>query len=374
LGGPILTSARRYDWQRLWVERDDQVPRDGDGFAYKPEAEWAMYHEHPPKTLAELADERCLVLLGEPGMGKTFALSDELARLEESAAGCQLVDLKGVAGETALRDRVRHALGDQTHVLLFDSLDEGLLRVDTIFDSLIEALKREAASWIKASGTRVRIACRSAEWPADGKERLEGRLGEGAVKVLLLAPLTRADVSMAARAEGLDAGQFIGDVIERGAVPLVSRPVTCRMLLGIAARREPLPRRQTDLYEKGCLALADEIDEKRRKRGGLLPASRRLAIARRIAALTVFSNRAFVDTSPVHQRQQEALWVDDIVAGEEVEGDTVFQIDADHVREVLDTALFRSSRLIASSSRTGHTPSTSPPATCSIASCPSSRF
>lgn len=338
-----------FEWVRYWTDASRPAPSDHDGFSLAPDQVAEYFGSSGISDLASLGDVQCLVLLGEPGMGKSTALKAEYERVKSQRVGVFWLDLKTYESGDELRREISDLLNDSTSEIFVDSLDEGLLRVGTLFGSLVRSLRAAAGSRIASGDLRLRIACRAAEWPEDGVSSLSDLFGQNNILVRLLAPLCRKDVAAAADAMNLDAAAFLGELADRNAIPFAVRPVTLRMLLGIRARGEPLPVRQIDLYERGCLALAEEMDSRRiqaaRKADGMIGSLRpvrRLAIARRLAALLIFCQRSAIDLRPSHEVGDGSLRLAEVAGGAELDRSDEFQVSEADVREVVETALFRS--------------------------------
>ncbi|WP_148294330.1 NACHT domain-containing NTPase [Azospirillum sp. B506] len=327
-----------FPWTRKWVPEKQSAPVDPEGFLL-PTAEAASRYGTTAVELSALESVRCLVLLGEPGMGKSTALRDQAERDRAAGKRVAAIDLKTIENGEALTEELNEALSTGADILAIDSLDEGLLRVDTIFSTLLRRLRPHAKS-VDQGRLHVRIACRAAEWPDGGAGRLAEIFEPDSVMVHELAPLTRADVALAASHVGLDEVEFIAEVVAREAVPFATRPVTLLMLLDMRRRGEALPNRQVELYERGCLRLCEEIDEKRRKTAS--DARHRLAVARRVAALLVYTRHSTIDTRPAHEAEHDALHIADIAGSVEVLDGREFPVNEPDVRDALETALFRS--------------------------------
>ena len=64
-----------YNWNRYWVPREGSFSFDFDGFLHPPttQAQFAQWRKTAAVSFEGLLAKPCLVLLGEPGIGKSFA-------------------------------------------------------------------------------------------------------------------------------------------------------------------------------------------------------------------------------------------------------------------------------------------------------------
>jgi hypothetical protein len=226
-------------------------------------------------------------------------------------------------------------------VLQLDSLDEGLLRIDSIANLLAEELPRYPTKRLS-----LRIACRTAVWPSSTLEpALETIWGASAVGIFEMAPLCRRDVADAATISDLDADSFIRELYAANVVPFAIRPLTLNLLLDLFKKDGKLPRSVADIYLRGCLTLCEEQNPSRRDaaRLGAHTAAQRLRIASQIAAVTMLANRYAVWAGP----EGEGVPDEDIslrtIAGSTEQGNfPSFAITEASIRETLDTGLFTS--------------------------------
>jgi hypothetical protein len=135
-------------------------------------ADW-LTGPHAPVPLAALQRWRSLALLGEPGIGKSTTLKEEadrVAMLPEAASLASIyVDLRAFSSESLLYQRVFESekftawkTGSSHLFLHIDSLDEALLRIDSIANLFASEL-----SGLPTDRLSIRIACRTAVWPAE---------------------------------------------------------------------------------------------------------------------------------------------------------------------------------------------------------------
>lgn len=302
------------------------------------------------RTLDEMRDDPCIVLLGEPGMGKSTELrrafdgarSDALTHSDAAL----LIELRDVDSSQALARKVTERpevvawrAGSHTLTLFIDSLDEGLLGVPALASNLAALLED-----LDAKRLRLRLASRVADWPKLLEDALARRWGKQVLRIMQMAPLRESDVGLAAGADlGSGSGGFMTLVKSRGIGAMASRPVTLRLLLTTFLRNGSLAESRRELYDQGCRVLAAEDSDSRKasKRTGRLSPKERTAVAARIAFVLVFSNRSAVWTdTDLGNVPLTDVAIDAFFGGVETAGGVSVEVAGEEVREVLDTGLF----------------------------------
>ncbi|MFL5357427.1 NACHT domain-containing protein [Archangium sp.] len=283
-------------WQRFWIPRGEALPLSHEGYLRDP----ADGGEATSKlvSLTALLSTHCVALLGEPGMGKTTTLEQEKQSIQDHCrrVGAQLLwrDLAAFGDEGRLvralfeGDGVaKWKQGDLPLYLVLDGFDECHLRIETLSKVLLNEFRE-----LPVERLFLFIACRPAHWPRSFENGLRELWTGGGFAAVELAPLRRRDVEQLARARDVDAAKFLQEVAQRDATALAIRPVTLEFLLR-AFKQGRLPAERWPLYFEGCGLLAQENDESRAESGqrGLLGPAARLAVASRLAALTLLSNR-----------------------------------------------------------------------------------
>jgi hypothetical protein len=333
-----------YKWERYWVPRDGAFAFDDEGFLLAPykDPQWRKLQRTDIVEFREIEAKPCLVLLGEPGIGKTFALDGQ-----RSVGNVLSLNLGTYANEQRLIDdlfgskQFRSWSGDGGELRLFlDSFDECLLRLDNVASLLADQVQRLKA----INGLSFRIASRTAEWRIGLEESLRKVWGSENVGVYELAPLTRDQVRVALEAEGISPVPFIQEVIDREVVSFAIKPLTLDLLIRIWKKRGgSLPPTQKEIYEQGCLELCSESNPERdtpqlRRH---LTGDQRLAIAAHIAAATLFCKRSAI---LVNSRSTDALETDltmsELSQGEVRFRHTLLPVNSDNLRETFDTGLF----------------------------------
>lgn len=342
---------RTYKWKRFWCERASSVALSDAGYLCDPGTPWGRIVNPGVLPIESIVHTPCLVLLGEPGMGKTHALEAERvtidARAEQEGDQTLWLDLRSFGSEDRLvrslfesREFAAWSNGGHRLHLFLDSLDECLMRVTTVGSLLIDQLGR-----CPVERLYLRIACRTADWHSSFEKGLRNLWGQDGIGVYELAPLSRKNIAEAAEANGLSSTDFLAELDLREAVPLAMKPVTLVFLLNTYLRLGRFPTTRVGLYREGCMRLCEEINASRRgaRETGRLTAEQRLEVAAQIAAVTILANKYAVwmdiDWGDV---PDEDVTVGELVrAGDGLDGrDTLLTEPA--VRETLGTGLFSS--------------------------------
>jgi hypothetical protein len=339
-------SRLTYNWKRFWCLRDGGFHIDANGFLLRSE------YFKDTVEFESIAEIPCLVLLGEPGIGKSRALKDAVQFVSKSFRSdkCFSLDLRSFGSETRLYDalfkskEIEEWLNGTHRLHLFlDSFDECLLRVDTVATLLTDELKAEK---YPINRLLFRIASRTAEFPRSLENHLrEIWSAEEKVKVYELCPLQAADVSEAATINEISPDDFFREIVAKNAGTLAARPVTLRFLLNLYRKDNRFPDKLTDLYEQGCRVLCDEQNDERRTSPtlrGTLTADRKLTIAARVAAVMVFCNKIAVwKEAETGENDETDILLRELSGYSEESGNIGFNVTEEVVRETLfHTGLF----------------------------------
>jgi hypothetical protein len=321
-----LDGRRRFDWPRFWVPQSGVINLSDGGYLVDPLRTAERYGASQLKTLPEMGCFRALALLGEPGMGKSVALESEAVRRHAAAEdGVTVIhtDLRAFSSDQLLYKKVfedsrlldwKNREGEL--VLQLDSLDEALLRIETV-----AALIADELPTLPVHRLSVRIACRTVTWQTVAPTLMpifKSLWGEEAAGAYEIAPLRRADVRAAATQWPVDADGFLEQVRITSTIPFAIKPLTLGLLLRLFQAYGRLPDSIADLYRQGCLSLCEEQNPNRRaaRRDGQLGASERLVLAGRMAAVSMFANRYAIwtglesQTAPEEDVALESLAVD----------------------------------------------------------------
>tara|TARA_R110000787_G_scaffold249092_1_gene354685 strand:- start:621 stop:4706 length:4086 start_codon:yes stop_codon:yes gene_type:complete len=179
-----------------------------------------------------------VVLIGDPGMGKSF-LTESLVAANPAA--------KWVKAGAFVRNPQRYALSDDKSCLVIDGLDEVAARAEG------DPLHNVLTSLGSIGAPPFILSCRAADWrnAADGAEIAADY--NAAPQVWTLAPLSETEARKFCQLEGLDetaTEKLLEHVTERGLGDLVENPLTLRLLAEVAlAEGDLLPETRKDLYE-----------------------------------------------------------------------------------------------------------------------------
>lgn len=293
------------------------------------------------RPLSHYAEARCLVLLGDPGLGKTTALDAAYRSAEAAGEIVSFLDLSTIETTHEIRAAIPSSAVDRV-TLFLDSLDEGRLSIKQLFNKLVplfDGLPSDLQSTL-----RLRLTCRSVEWTGKIDGDLKSFFGEENVIVLQLAPLRRKDVrNLLLTEEGIDVDGFFEEVNRTHAEALAARPITLRFLLNEFRKEGKFPTRVSDLYAKGMEFLASEHSDSRRSLAetSALSSSERIAIAERLACLTILTNHLQISLNDIVETGN-AVGLSDLAREQVPVGDALLSVTKPALEEVLRSALFTS--------------------------------
>ncbi len=346
-----MAQPHDYNWKRFWYPHGTDIKLSDYGYLPDPESDLEHFYNPTIVSFEAIAHIPCLVLIGEPGIGKSTVIKDAFNQVPETEEK-DLFELGDYGSEDALCDEVFRNTKFQnwkqgTHYfhLFLDSLDEGYLSIPI----LARILKRELNK-ISSHCHRLqfRITCRTNDWSSSLEETLK-ELWSEKVGIYQIAPLRKVDVIEAAKKNNLDDNIFLQQIYEREAVPLAIKPISLNFLLKIYKQNQQFPNSKNELYLNGCEYLCQEHNNSR-KDAKFLPSltpKQLLIVAARIAAVTIFCNRVAIcqdseSCSPEDVNIQE-LWGNI----EEAEGNK-FQISRGEIEATLGSVLFSSGAILPS--------------------------
>ncbi len=307
-----------------------------------------------------------LVLLGEPGAGKTEELKrqyrEERERNPEGRRAFH-IDLSRMPTAKPIADLFDPETGEawesfrsedngSTATLYVDSLDDGPLTVADVIEHLVQELWK-----IDMSRLRLRLACQISEWqqdciaalselvPSAPDQREQSRVRSEPAQAIELLPFTRRQAEDFADAAHVDGAMLVDEALRLGLGPLAAQPLALKMLVDSLRSRNELPANRFEAYSLGLQALAWEPDKRQqRRRRWKLAVPQRLAVARRIGAMTVMGNRRAISWNAPRDVREDQLSAHHVIGGKVacVSGDV--DVGPREVEETLDTALFTGRR------------------------------
>jgi hypothetical protein len=340
-------NKQTYNWKRFWCPREGSISLDNNGFLIQSEF---LKNTFGFETITE---KRCLILLGEPGIGKSQALSDAVDYVSKNSTDEHFyLDLRSYGSEQRLYDALFNSAeikqwldGDYLLQLFLDSLDECLLRVDTVAALLVDELKKKD---FPANRLILRISCRTAELPrvleTGLREIYKAEDAENSFGVYELCPLRPEDVLEAARIEKIDAEAFFKQIVQKNVGTLAARPITFGLLLNLFRKHNQFPDKLTDIYEQGCRLLCAETNDNRRDSPRLkseLTADQTMLVAARIAAYMILCNKAAVwRDAETGEHNADDVLIRELHGGNEELAGISFPVTEEAVRKALTTGLF----------------------------------
>jgi hypothetical protein len=220
-------------------------------------------------TFAEFETEDAIILLGDPGMGKTTFFKDA-SKGDYSTVRNFLIDPHSVAGKA----------------LFLDALDE-YRSLATGQDATSELAKELCA----LNKPKFWLSCRAADWfGSPDQEALKAASASGRIMILELCPLTRDEILKAVAAIVPDPILFLNEAESAGLGNLLANPQTLE-LVARAWGTEKKPRNKLEAYDIGVSELLKEMNTYHTSRGlpSINPTDLRKAAAA-IASTLLLSN------------------------------------------------------------------------------------
>lgn len=335
-----------YDWKRFWYPKGGTCRLDFAGYLDDPESSSAYITNPEVVPFEAIAETPCLVFLGEPGIGKSTAIDQAFEQSIRQGKPALKFELRGYDSSAELCNEIFghpkfQAWLNGVHQLdlFLDSLDEGLLSLNVLSDTLSRKLRNYPPERLQ-----LRLTCRTADWSGTLEEDLRQLWGKDNLGVYELAPLRQVDVKKAAEDNNLDSEAFLREIQAREAAPLAIQPIALDFLLKIYQKDGQFPSTKKELYYEGCRNLCDENNRRRRDAGfkGDLDTDERMMIAGRIAAVTIFANRAAIWTGSGDAAANKDVAIREL-CGSETLNEREFRVTEAAVCEVLKiTSLFSS--------------------------------
>ncbi len=366
--------SRIYDFDRFWCPVEGMIELDHYGYLRDPETntDWMGQPDTLPYEYIE--DVPCLILLGEPGIGKSLWFrqrKDTLtAKIRDAGSRDLWVDLGAYDQAPDVVEAVFH---DEEFVqwhqgvyrlhLFLDGFDGCLSHVRVLPKRFLTELQKYPVERLC-----LRVLCRTPEWPKtleDGLKELWGQcydsdrssrateVSENAptedqascpVQLFELTPLRRRDVEEMVKGEGLDPESLLKEIESKDLVPFAIKPQTLAFLLKTYKSYGRFPSTQVELYRQGCRELCREPNLERVDAGISREFSTddRLALASRIAAFTMFGNRPSIPRYdiPANEIKDTDIALGDVLHGTERVGCKELSVTEDLILETLNTGLF----------------------------------
>ena len=330
--------------KRFWYDIETDSPYSPRGYLIDPELKFTP-NENFVSNPIEL-DNNCILLLGEPGMGKTTIFNTYKSHLEEKLIDLPdevlYQDIKDL--DTNLYKKIKDHLkykewlkGNHRLYILIDSFDEWISDQKRLIHPLLQLLKQAPKDRLY-----LRIVCRTNYFPKSLINHLNILFRKKTTQ-LCISPLRKKDIDeWLTTAEINEKERFFKEIENKEIVPFAVRPITLKTMLNIFKKKLSLPTSKLEIYEKNCLILCDEVDEFRGKDSKYDP-EQRYIVAARCAALCIFSGKMSIFVGSISDELPDFSISQVLIRkGQEITQDKEFDIVSSLVNETLNTGLFTS--------------------------------
>jgi len=310
-------------WKRFWCRFGDAIhigdEHQGQGFLTDPDRDFTRFYNPHLFTFEDLVREKCLILCGDPGTGKSTALLQAMPFLENALgrdAKLIWLEFRDVPNESVFARRTfesdswkqwKNSSGKLA--LVVDGVDEGLVKIPGFVSYLAGELRNAPIDRLQ-----IVLVCRSAEWPVSEGQQLIGLWGViEKPSIFELCPLRQCDAMQAAETLGIDAFAFNQAVYQQKIIGLAALPTTLFFLLAEFRDNGLFTGTHRELYERGCQRLARENDPHRIEALRALRRTTRVSTpeeiyeaASRLAALFLLCGKSAIHIGPVADAKAES--------------------------------------------------------------------
>lgn len=344
-----------YDWKRYWI------PHENHEESYLEYS--SLYNNDEKRTLADLRDKKCLILLGDAALGKSTVLNQEYKDLQNADIGVYFIDLKYIGDYTSLRDKFidlkKYCNGKSKVYLLLDSFDESQLIFNNIVNCLIDNLKS-----LDLEKIYIRITCRTVVFPQylfdelkqlsyRGKERFEFNNAKDIfkqqfkiinnsketnipVEIYKLLPLNKDDINKVLEYKNINKDDFYNKTLLSEEL---KTPITALYIIDNYENLDNMS--QFEIYNNICLQLCNEYNGQLNKQ--ILNASERMKVAATLFTIMLFSNKYSIsyDKNVYDYSNNNTFYTQKYFGDIKNILDILrFAIPASNIEEVLNTGLF----------------------------------
>ena len=251
-------------WERLWLPLDTESEERSSSSGYLENWEdiFGFPSKDGPKQLPELLSLRCLVLCGEPGMGKSKVLELCQPQIEEKARQAgelywrsfrEAISPAHLFEDLKSSTQWQRWIGGSELTVVIDGVDEGLALASSLISVLVADLRDQPVTRM-----RLVLVCRDAEWPVEEGRALMKLWPVEEVGRFRLQRLRYSDAEKAARHWGLseaDTAAFMSAVQGAAVEAFAARPMTLGMLVEEFRAYRRLPGTRTEIFRRACLRL-----------------------------------------------------------------------------------------------------------------------
>lgn len=336
---------RYYNWKRYWCPIDKTYNVDPKGFLMDPETKLGNYQNPDIVSFDEINDNHCLVLLGEPGIGKSYTIENERQRLKEKGEKTLLVNLLHVRSREDLRQDLFNSWefkewkenNHRLHIFI-DGFDECSLPSKTVIREIVNGLKR-----IDRDNIFLRIVSRKSFWENTSEYLLSSLWNnKDSCKVFELTPLRYKDIENTIIEEGYkDSSSFFHELQKSKVEPFASRPLTFILLLDLFKTHKKLPNTQLELYKEGCIELCRQKNKKTQEENP--EPQEMLALAGRLAYITIFCDYGTINYEQSKGQNKGILRIEDLIVEKNVTEKTFgteTAVNESNLKRTLNSGLF----------------------------------
>ena len=222
-------------------------------------------NKQEPQPLSTFFTKSAVVVLGEPGMGKTTCF-EQAAKEERNAVYLPIrtllrkSDLSQFSGKTLYLDG-------------FDEQRTGNENGNKVLDEIIKCLEN-------LNKPKFRLSCRTMDWYGElDRSNLCDASATSNVLVLRLESLSQEQVQCIVEAQNIDGKEFSKKARQSGIADWVNNPQHLNYILNVINKGEAWPTTRKELFERSCRKLVVEHNQTHQKQANQPPVPDQLILA-----------------------------------------------------------------------------------------------
>lgn len=336
------------DLNRYWCSKKENYKIDYNGYIAEPSSDYSYIQNTNLKSLNQLNDQQCLILLGTPDIGKTYTLENNktaiISELKTNNDHYLWKNIQSISDyaqfekEILNNDEWSNLSNDKKLYIYIDGISESLKNCPNIIDWLISYIKSKEHQ----SNIFLRLTMRTIDWSISFEDQLSTLYTkDDAISVYELVPFAKKDVMNIAKENNIENLESFFETIDQLKLQCFAiLPKTLKHLIylyknGYLAQLN----NQKNFYINACMMLCDENNFK--ISSNKYASIEKLTVATKIATFMKFTETESINLNNLERyKNDELVYLEDLIYGSENIRARNIQFTKDLLLETFNTGLF----------------------------------